>query len=436
MAIGGIGSSGLSSYFNYYSAMSQVRLQQALSKNPSYQKAVGAVGGIKNVSKGFQSESTEFLKSYQSTMTEVMKSANNLRTVNSNGVMNDFEAVSSDTDVASVSEHYRLRSANSLELSVEQLAQAQSNVSAKSGSTAEASESMDFTIQSNAGRFSDINVKVDAQKQDGSMKTNREMLKEAAAQINGSKAGLTASVVEKDGQVSLSVKAGQTGTSHGFQISGTLGAAGGLDTAAVEAQNAKYSVKDGNTELSYASESNDVRLNLGRIDATLKSTGTTTIRSQVSDKSIVSAVEDLVDSYNDALTFLDANADRGSGVMNQIGNFVRDLTSEQSLKQMGITTQKDGTLKLDKETLSKSIKEDPGFVKDLISGQGGLAQTVFNRALSAKSANSMSLVDYELEDAMNLSTNNPINFLSQYTRNSSSNLSNYYAVGLMMNYLV
>lgn len=217
MAVNGVGMSG---YFNYYSAVSQIRLQQALSKNPHVQKAVSSVNRVNRVTDSFKSSSADFLKAYNSKMGDLMEASGSLRSGNSGSVMNELEAVSSDTAVAQASAHYRLRDEKSLELHVKQLAQAQQNTGDMVSGRENAAADMNFSISSQNGSFADIQVNVKAQNEDGTYLSNREMLKKAALQINQAKSGVRASVAEKDGQVSLQLDSAETGEQAAFLVRG------------------------------------------------------------------------------------------------------------------------------------------------------------------------------------------------------------------------
>ena len=111
----------------------------------------------------------------------------------------------------------------------------------------------------------------------------------------------------------------------------------------------------------YESYSNDIALDSYRISATLKSTGETKIGASVNidPEKTVKAVGDLVDAYNSSIKLLNDNYGRGTGVDRQLRNLVNGLGSEKSLEKLGITVNKDATLKFDEDVLKKTMKEDP-----------------------------------------------------------------------------
>lgn len=431
MAIGGIG--GNSSYYNYQNTISQIRLQQALSKNTRYQQRVEATTGTGAVTGGFQKDSVAFLRSYSGTMSDVMSSANALRQANQSGVMKDMAVSSTDSAVASATKKYAVRTEQKVSLDVTQTALTQQNVSTAVSGGERAVQDMDFTI---AGKKGDVSVQVSRVSDDGSTKTNRDMLKEAAKQINSGNTGVTASVVEKDGKVSLALESDNTGTQSTFQISGDLGAAAGADTVSREAQDAKYSATEGKTTRDYVSQSNNITLDNGKIGVTLKSAGKTDIVTAPDSEKVASAVSDLINSYNKAVSFLESNQSRGTGVSTQLTGLEKNLLSTQSMDALGISKNKDGSLTLDKAKLKESLSSDPKLTKDLIDGSFGLAQTAFNRASGAMSTNSASLVNYDLQQMDQAAESDPFNFMNMYSRNGAYNMANYSALGLMMNYLV
>ncbi len=436
MAISGIGS--YSSNYGYYQAVSQMRLTQALSKNPKIQQSLKAVESVSSVSSYYQNGGLDFLKSYSSTMTDVMDSANALRGTNTKSAVNTLTATSSDTSVAEVSTKYASRIQTQMTVDVQSLAQAQVNVSSGVKGSEQASADMDFEV---AGKSGSVAVKVSAQNDDGSLKTNREMLKEAAKQINAGDAGVKATVEEKDGVATLKLSGQSTGTGNTFRVSGDMGAAAGAQDVQTAASNAQYSVttnlsSGGKVTLNYTSESNDVTLDDGRISATLKGVGETTVGRQMDSGKVVDAMSDLVDSYNSAVKFLQDNVSHGSGVSSQLSKLQSSLGSSSTLNRLGLSVQADGTLSLDKEKLTESLTESPDLTKDLVSGTSGIAQKLYSKATSALQTNSQSLVNYDLQEYEQSSVYDPLQFMGVYSKVGATQMNNYLNIGLLMNYLV
>lgn len=435
--INGIGSS-YSNYYNYQNTISQIRLQQALSKNPKYQKQV-MESAQSQYRDQYRSSSLDFLRDYSSTMSDVMQSANSLKASNSTGVMNSLTAVSSETDVASVTNRYggyasyAARPAKDMTLEVSQLATAQQNRSDGVKSGALAQGDMAFTI---SGPKGNVDINISATKDSGATKTNGQMLREAAAAINKSDSGVIASVTQENGKAVLSLQSRSTGTDAAFEVAGQMGAAEGAQNISTEAQNAQYSVTANGETTEHTSQSNSVQLDMGRIQADLKATGTTDVSVRPDTDKVVSAVSDLLKNYNKAVGFLQDNADHGRGTANQLRNFERSIGGAQSLQKLGITTDKEGQLVLDKEALTKALREEPTLTKDLLSGRGGLAENLYNRSTSAMNTNSASLISNDLQAIDQDRFSDPFQFSNMYSKHGAYTLNNYAALGLMMNYLV
>ncbi len=425
MAIGRVGSGN----YNYSQNISQMRLERALEKNPRYQQSLQAVKPVSKVSSYYNNGGLEFIKSYSSAMTDVMSSANSLRSANSGSAANKMAAVSSDTAVAEAALKYSSRISKEISLDVQSVAKAQTNTSDERKALDQAVTDMDFTISQ---KESSQSVKVSVSKTDGKARTNKEMLEEAARQINAGNSGVTAELAEEKGVVALKLQSKSTGTDHGFTVSGTMGAASGAQNADTVAQNAQYSVTERNATRSYTSQTNDISLDTGRISAKLKDTGKTDVSLQADTGKIVKSMSEMVDSYNSAVKFLEKNVDRGSGVSEQLERLGSNLGSDSVLKRLGILQNEDGTLKLDTEKLSKSLKEEPKLTKDLISGSNGVAQNLFNKASGAMGTSPESLTNYETEDSNQFSIYDPYQFMGRY----GTAQMNFAMAGMLMNYLV
>lgn len=432
MAVGRI-SSSMSSYMNYTSAINQLRLHQALQNYHSNRQAVSPV---QRVNSSYKDSSLNFLKDYNGTMTELMQSANSLRSSNSSGVVNALSVGSSDTSVAMAEERFGTRSMQELSLDVAQTAKAQTNRSDEVDAQGRAASGMEFTIRSESasGGVSYASVRVDARRDSGGLRTNQEMLEEAAAQINRSGSGVEAGVVVKDGKASLQITGKTTGEGNTFQVSGNTGIASGIETAAQSAQNARYTVTQNGASRNYISSSNEISLDMGRVKATLKGEGSTVISPQRDSEKIVSAVEDLVKSYNKAVDFLGQNTDKGPAVTTQLRNLVRGLGSQQSLEKAGITTNKDGSLSFDREKLTANMAKEPDLVRDVISGRNGIAQAAFDRGTAGLQTNSARLVQNTMrQNETNLTDS--YHFMNTFSKSGAYNMSNYMALGLMMDYM-
>ncbi len=432
MAINGVNSR--MGYYNYQSSINNFRLSQALSKNQRFMEAVSPVSRVSNSYRNTSlTSSMAFIKNYSNSMSDMMSSANALRSVNQSGVMNDLVVSSSDSSVATATEKLPVRNAQQIDVDVKQLAAAQVNVSEGVKASEKAQSDMDFTV---GNALNSVNVKVSAANADGTAKTNAQMLKEAADQINSGSSNVKASVVQKDGVASLQLEGKYTGAANSFEVSGNLGAAAGAEAVKTEAANSKYSITTGGKTTQHESYSNDVYADSYRIGIELKGVGKASIKADVDSDKIASALSDLVGSYNSSLKLLNDNYDRGTGVDRQLRNLVAGLGSEESLKQLGITVNKDATLKFDKDVFAKNMKDNPSLTKSLISGPGGIADRAFNKGSSGMNVQSSSLINGDLMDAQADSITNPMNAFGSYSRSGAYAMNNYAAVGMMLNYLV
>jgi flagellar hook-associated protein 2 len=129
-----------------------------------------------------------------------------------------------------------------------------------------------------------------------------------------------------------------------------------------------------------------VTLNLLKVS----DSGPNTLKIALNEASIISNIEDFVDKYNTVVGYLDELMDYdpeteeaglliGDSSLMRLQNSLHNLvtnsipglnTNLNRLMHIGITTQPDGTLTLDKETLSEKINEDLQGVMDLFMTSG------------------------------------------------------------------
>ena len=418
------------SYFNSTNALNQLKLQQALDKLDKKTSSSSSNTATSSLS----SNASTFLRNYDSAMSDLMSAANSLRDVNSSGVSNSLTVNSSDSDVLTASKNYTLRKPESFDVSVQQLAAAQQNVSTAVTSNAKATEDANFSIVTNKGT---ANINVSSVNEYGVQKTNRQLLNDVAKEINRQSVGVKASVeTTKDGKSVLKLTSKETGTDNSFIVNGEFAKNNGLSEATTAAQNAQYSVTDSNgfTE-EFTSSSNNVSLDYGKASMTLKSVGDATVSVGVDNKNIADAVENLVDKFNKALSVVSSNADRGSGVKNQLSQMLSGPAPEKSLKLIGITKNADGSLSLNKDTLLEKLDEDPELIKDIISGNHGLAQGAYRSAESGMSRSANSLISKDLKQMQQETSMDTLSLMSRFANSGAYNLSNYYTAGLLMNML-
>lgn len=430
MAVNGIGYGyyGNSYGINNISALYRKQLQNAARVNRS--SAVSR----SNVTRYLEKSSSNFLKTYNSSMSSLMTNANNLRAGNAAGVWNKTAVSSSEPSVLDIKQNYRMSSPDTYEVDVKQLATGQTNVS--NGMTAKdfAASDAAFSISGPNGSFS---VDVKALDASGNAKTNGQMLTEIADVVNKSGIGVKASISTKDGVSEISFASEKTGKDNAFKIEGDFAKENGFDKVSEQAANAEYTVaKNGQAERTYSSAENKVDLDYGRMSATLKTTGKSTVSVGADRDGIVSSTKNLVKQYNDTLNMLHENADRGFGVQRQLDNMLNTPISEKSMNQLGISKDKDGYLKIDEDKLRDSLKTNPQQTKELLGGSFSFAQGLFDDGRQGLSQPGASLIQSDMQTGQQNSFNNMFNLMGMYSRSGAYTMSNFFTLGNYINVLV
>lgn len=156
------------------------------------------------------------------------------------------------------------------------------------------------------------------------------------------------------------------------------------------------------------------------------------------DENIKAATEQLqkmVDAYNKSLTTVNTNMERGTGVARQASRMARPPVSQKSMEMIGITTNKDGTLKLDQTKLGENLKGSSAQ-RELTAGVvNDIAEGIRSDAKSGLNESSASLINRDLASIKQeqQNTENPIFMMSMYSKSGSYNMMNMGTIGLMMN---
>ncbi|WP_298399167.1 flagellar filament capping protein FliD [Sphingobium sp.] len=331
------------------------------------------------------------LNTFADALTEVLSGADYTGTIASN-----------DTSIASVS----LLSGGSpsglpAQLTVEQLAAARVISSSANGGATSASAigTGSFTLTTASGATTTITID----------STNNSYAGLASA-INAADMGVTARVVTDANGTRLVFK-GETGADNDFSISvaaddGASVLAGlgwsGTDSATMVSsstpQNAKITL-DG-VEYDFASNTIDEAIPYMRIDLNKASPGTTvTLSMSQPTAGLSDLLGEFVSAYNTLMSALNtataAGADSSSsGVLNGVAG-VRDMkrqlaaiTSTQlsatgtfkTLSDIGVSTNRDGTLSLDTARLAAAMESDPEGVTNMVNPK---VSTTANPGLSA-----------------------------------------------------
>ncbi|MFC4592955.1 flagellar filament capping protein FliD [Sphingobium tyrosinilyticum] len=233
-----------------------------------------------------------------------------------------------------------------------------------------------------------------------------------AAAINAAGTGVTASVIT-DNQGTRLVMKGATGAANSFTFTNTSantaldaftwdGATGGM-TRQVQAKDAII-LLDG-VEQHYSSNTVDTAIANLRIDLNKAAPGTSvTLASTEPTTSMRDLMVEFVDAYNTLMKALNSATAKGAdsssaGVLNgeaSIRDMKRQLSQMTStvlatsgtyktLSSIGVSTNRDGTLKLDTEALDKALVADaagitrmlnPAVKSDTTPGLAGLMDSV------------------------------------------------------------
>ncbi len=431
MSVNGIGYYGNSYGVHNISSLYRRQMQSAVKK-------VNRISNMGNsrLNRYLEKSSSHFLRSYNQSMSDLMSSANALKTTNRTGIWNKATAQSSNTKVLDVKQNYTMGSLgtnDSYKVNVKQLATAQKNVSAGVEKDALATADTALSVETSKGNFT---FRVSAKDTNGNQKTNGQMMREMADTINQSGIGVNASINTKDGKSQFTLVAKETGKKNAFTVSGDYADKNGLAKPVEEAKDAEYTVsKNDQEEKTFTSDSNKVSLDYGRLTADLHQTGESTVKIGVHEDKVVSAVKDLVGSYNDTLKMLAKNTDRGSGVERQLARMLQMPISEKSLELVGISQDKNGLLQLDENKLRENIGKNPALTKEVLGGSFSMAQTMFENGRQGLSQSGASLIENDIGIAQNNYENNMFTIMGTFGRTSPFAMSNMYTVGSLLNLL-
>ncbi|MGD9999345.1 MAG: flagellar filament capping protein FliD, partial [Ilumatobacteraceae bacterium] len=227
--------------------------------------------------------------------------------------------------------------------------------------------------------------------------TGDRSLSAVAAAINGAGVGASASAVKvSDGNWLLQVNAASTGTANRLSLDAAVfsGAGGLLETSA--ARDAQITIGSGPGAYSVVASGNvftDVLQGV-TVTATAESATPVTVSVNRDDNATAEAVDKLVAGVNSVLadialqTKYDADTKTASPLTGdatvrrmaeQLRAAVNDLVgggSPNLASSIGITTQRDGTLKFDKAVFLNALATDPAAVERLFArggtGSGGV----------------------------------------------------------------
>jgi flagellar hook-associated protein 2 len=219
--------------------------------------------------------------------------------------------------------------------------------------------------------------------------------------INAANAGVTATVVTSGSNSYLSLTSNQTGTASVMRVTGDITAlnydpsanTGSLvQNAGDEAADAALKING----ISITGSGNTISDAVEGLTITLKATGTTSVTVARDTSSLSAGVNALVKAYNDFakvardLGRYDATTKQGGPLIgdstlrsaqnvfrNLLGHVPSELSgaSLQRLSDIGVTMQKDGTLKVDSAKLDAAISGNFNGVANLVAAYGSSIDT-------------------------------------------------------------
>lgn len=374
-------------------------------------------------------QDSAFLRDYRDNMLDIQTAASR---VGSQGAdrLDNLAAMSTDPAVAEA--RGRLEKAGDrYTVKVEQLAAGQVDRSAPlEAESPLPTASGSIRLETGKGRF-------DFYMSGAGMENNREMLENFAAKLNSRDTGVTASVREKEGSVTLQLE-NSPGEKGSFEVKGTL--AKRLDiqkTQEAGEQEAVYTVrKNGGQEERFTSEENTV--SLGGITLKLKGEGTTEITgSNDAMEGMAEALSSLVDQFNSTLNYLNRTGENRTGVHNQIRRMVQPPVSEKSMSLIGLTSQRDGSYTFDREAFMNQARRSPSLVRGIAEDFAQGLRSDAQRGMRESSGSLLDTTDYSTQQYVRqVNTEaqmSPVNVLSTYSRNGVFNLMNFYTAGVLMN---
>ncbi|MBQ1497744.1 MAG: flagellar filament capping protein FliD [Sphingomonas sp.] len=232
-------------------------------------------------------------------------------------------------------------------------------------------------------------------------------LADVAAAINAKKAGVTATILSDSNGARLVLKSG-TGSSQAFTLSGTdglaqlaVGPGAGGSTINAAAQDARVAL-DG-VEAKYPTNSITTMIPGARIDLVSASVGTKVMIGASAPTSAISqAVANFVETYNQVFKAVQEATDPINGPLKsdpaakQLLQQLKRLTlsplvpgagknAPSALADIGVKTNRDGTLSLDTTRLSKVLTTYPNDVEKMFTENAGLTKALSDVATIATS---------------------------------------------------
>lgn len=156
---------------------------------------------------------------------------------------------------------------------------------------------------------------------------------------------------------------------------------------------------------------------------------------------IADKLDNLVNTFNDTVKFLDKNADRGTGVLYQMRRMAQLPTGEKAMNLVGISANSDGTYTFDRDVFTDAMEKNSSLTKEIVSGNYGFAEGIRRSAQAGVNTSSAKLVDNMKETQNIINRLTQFNMMNQwsyspmgaYSKAGAYNMFNYFTSGAMMN---
>lgn len=313
--------------------------------------------------------------------------ASSLESVVNGGSLSTRPTVSDETVIAATSVAGRQLFDQSSEIKVQSLARAQTAYSAT------------IANATNPIGQGSLTLRVGTTDHVITIGSGNDSLAGLASAINASGSGVTANLVNDTGGARLVLK-GQSGTANSFTLTPDAGADPGLSlfgtsgglTPGQPAQDAVFSV-DG---VNYTRSTNTIADVIPGVSLTLKKespTNAITVGTQRSTETLRQTVADFVSVFNDVRRSVararEAGNDQGLRLLDQqlaalVGKQLSSDSQIKSLSDIGVTTNRDGSVTLNAARLTAVLRDNPQQVEALfIPVRDGTRNATTDPGLSA-----------------------------------------------------
>lgn len=336
-----------------------------------------------------QTTNNAISKKFSDIKTKLLNLQNAAKAIDTRNEVMSNKATSSDDKVLTVSSAGGA-SMGSFDITVSSLAKAERTYSNKFDSSTEAGVVGQGSLTLQLGTGDVTSIDVDA----------NDTLESIAKKINSQNLGVTAGMVFDGSKYRLQVAGNNAGKDNAITFGGTAATSLGLDVAANQFQAASDAViKIDDIEIT--SKTNSITGAVPGVTINVATLGTASVKVDRDPEGLKTKLEAFVKAYNDVQSTMNAefaftgtqktNTLSGDSTLRGVQTQLRSMmsgslegltSSFSTIGQLGIGIQRDGTLSLDAEKLTKAINTDYDGVAAALAGTGstkGLMAQVVSR---------------------------------------------------------